>query len=108
MRLGRAVLRMVAVLALLLTGNGPPPPNTHVVVISQMRFGSEPADLKVGDVLRWENRDLFRHSATARDKSFDVDLPADASRTMVRRKAGAFAFSCKYHPGMTGTLTVGR
>jgi len=107
MRLGRASLPVAAALALLLPGNGPPP-RTHVVVIDQMRFGAVPADLKVGDVLRWENRDLYRHSATARDKSFDVDLPAGASRTMVLHKAGGFAFYCKYHPGMTGTLAVGR
>lgn len=107
MRVGRASLPAVAALALLLPGNGPPP-RTHVVVIEQMLFGSVPADLKVGDVLRWENRDLFRHTAPARDRSFDVDLPAGASRTMVLRRAGAFAFYCKFHPGMTGTVTVRR
>lgn len=107
MRLGRASFPAVAALALMMPGNGPPP-RAHVVVIDQMRFGSVLADLKVGDVLRWENRDLFRHSATARDRSFDVDLPAGATRTMVLRKAGAFAFYCKFHPGMTGTVTVRR
>ncbi len=105
MRLARASLPAVAALALLLPGNGPPP-RTHVVVNEQMHFGTVPGDIKVGDVVRWENRDLFRHSATARDRSFDVDLPAGASRTMVLRKAGAFAFYCKFHPGMTGTVTV--
>ena len=55
-----------------------------------------------------EHRDIFEHSATARDKSFDVDLPAGKQATTVLRKAGDIAFACKYHPGMKGTLKVAR
>ena len=79
---------------------------THVVVIDQMKFGTLPAKLHVGDTISWVNRDLFRHSATARDGSFDIDLPAGKSRTITLRKPGAIAFACKYHPGMTGVLHV--
>jgi plastocyanin len=78
----------------------------HIVVIDQMKFGALPAKLHVGDTISWVNRDLFRHSATARDGSFDIDLPAGKSGTITLRKAGAIAFACKYHPGMTGVLQV--
>jgi plastocyanin len=82
------------------------PAQTHVVVIDKMKFGSLPAKLRRGDTIVWVNRDIFRHSATAANRSFDVDLPPSVRRTMVLRSAGVFAFTCKYHPGMRGVLRV--
>ena len=79
---------------------------THVVVIDKMKFGPAPANIRRGDTIVWVNRDIFRHTATARDKSFDVDLPPSSRRAMVVRSSGAIAFICKYHPGMRGVLRV--
>jgi len=81
-------------------------PRQHVVVIDKMRFGPLPNGIHVGDTILWVNRDLFQHSATARDGSFDADLPAGKSGRTVMRRAGAIAFACKYHPGMTGVIKV--
>ena len=78
----------------------------YTVVLDKMKFGPVPANLHVGDVIVWQNNDLFRHTATARDKSFDVDLPAKTSVSMVVGAAGTVAFYCKFHPGMTGTLVI--
>jgi plastocyanin len=107
MKRGLALAPAAALLLLL-----PPPAaaasQIHVVVIDKMKFGTLPAGLKAGDTIVWENRDMFRHSATARDGTFNVDLPAGAKGKMVVRKAGEFAFSCKYHPGMRGVLRVAK
>jgi plastocyanin len=81
---------------------------SHTIVIDKMKFGPLPTGLKVGDLIVWVNRDMFRHTATARDKSFDVDLPAGKSGRLVLRKPGTIAFFCRFHPGMTGQLQVGR
>ena len=81
-------------------------PRTFTVVIDKMRFGPLPAPLHKGDVIVWVNKDFLRHSATAKDHSFDVDLPAGARAKMVMGKTGAIAFVCRYHPGMHGTLQV--
>lgn len=83
-------------------------PRTHQVIIDKMKFGSIPAGVRVGDRLLWINRDLFRHTATAPGAGFDVDLPAGSRKLSVIRKAGAFAVTCRYHPGMRATLKVGR
>jgi len=83
-------------------------PRTHVVVIDKMKFGALPADLKAGDTIVWDNRDMFRHTATAKDGSFNVDLPAGAKGKMVVRKSGSIAFICKFHPGMRGVLKVAK
>ncbi len=81
---------------------------TYVVVIDKMKFGPLPSGLKAGDAVIWENRDIFRHSATAKDGSFNVDLPAGAKAKTVVAKPGTFAFACKYHPGMQGVLKVAK
>ena len=83
-------------------------PKTYVVMIDKMKFGAVPANLKAGDVLVWDNRDMFRHTATAKDGSFNVDLPAGAKGKTVLRKPGTLAFSCRYHPGMKGVLKVSK
>jgi plastocyanin len=83
-------------------------PRNHVVIIDKMKFGPVPATVRPGDRITWVNRDVFRHTATARNGSFAVDLPPKAKATMVVRAAGTIAFVCKYHPGMTGVLKVAK
>ncbi len=78
----------------------------YTIVIDKMAFGPVPEGLRVGDTLIWRNDDIFRHTATARDDSFDVDLPAASEARMVLDTAGSVAFFCKLHPGMAGTLVV--
>lgn len=78
----------------------------YTVVLENMKFGPVPAELHVGDTIIWQNNDIFRHSATARDKSFDVDLPPQSEARMAVGKPGTVVFYCKFHPGMTGTLVI--
>lgn len=81
-------------------------PRTHTIIIDKMKFGPVPKNVRAGDVILWVNRDIFRHTATARNRSFNIDLaPAARGKTVVKR-GGAFAFYCIYHPGMTGRLVV--
>jgi plastocyanin len=83
-----------------------PAPRRHTVVLDAMKFAPPPAGFRVGDVVVWDNRDMFRHTATARNGAFDVDLPAGARRETILEKAGDIAFFCRFHPGMTGVLKV--
>ena len=79
----------------------------YTVVIGKMAFGPVPAELQPGDTIIWQNDDILRHTATARDGSFDIDLPAGASASMVVGEAGEVEFYCRFHPGMKGTLVIG-
>ena len=83
-------------------------PKVHTIVMNKMAFGPAPAGIKAGDLILWVNKDLFRHTATARDKSFDVNLAAGKSARMVVRKAGLINYFCRYHPGMKGQLAVAK
>ncbi|MFJ6328653.1 MULTISPECIES: amicyanin [unclassified Rhizobium] len=75
------------------------------IIIAQMQFGTA-SPLHVGDVVTWRNDDILRHSATARDKSFDIDLPPKSQKSMTIKHAGKVDFYCRFHPMMTGTLDV--
>jgi plastocyanin len=103
----RVSLAGLAVLLLSLPAEAaaPQPPRTHVVVINQMKFGTVPA-VRVGDRIQWVNRDLFRHTATAKGAGFDVDLPAGATKTATITRAGTFTVTCRYHPGMRAAMKV--
>ena len=93
--------------ALLLPGSAAiAAPRTYTVVIAQLKFGPTPAQVHAGDTIVWVNHDILRHSATAEDHSFDVDLPPGAKGKTVVKKNGSIAFFCRYHPGMRGQLHV--
>jgi plastocyanin len=81
-------------------------PHSYTVVIDKLKFGPLPADLHKGDTIVWVNRDMLRHTATAANHSFDVDLPPGAKARTVLKSSGAIPFVCRYHPGMRGVLHV--
>lgn len=99
-------LTMLPALTLMLALAGPAMATDYTVVVDKMAFGELPSELHVGDTITWRNDDMFRHSATADDQSFDVDLPAETEVVMPLTVAGQWSFICKFHPGMTGTLVV--
>jgi plastocyanin len=81
-------------------------PSVYTVTLAQMKFGPVPKSIRVGDTIEWVNDDIFLHSATAADRSFDVELKPKARRWTTFHKAGTYPFACRYHPGMTGVLVV--
>ena len=107
MRWRRCPLLAASAGALLLAGSpAAAAPHAYTVVIEKMKFGPVPAQLHRGDSIVWVNRDFLRHTATAANHSFDVDLPAGAKARTVIKTAGTIPFACRYHPGMRGVLKV--
>ena len=100
----RCPLCAAAVGALLSAGFvSPAAAATHTVIIDQMKYAPVP-QLKVGDVVTFVNKDMFRHTVTASNNSFNLDLMPGASKSLHINSAGHAAFYCKYHPGMRGTM----
>ena len=81
-------------------------PRTHRIVIEMMKFGPVPAGIRPGDRILWVNKDLFRHTATAKDGSFDIDLRPGMSGAVAVRRGGTIAVTCRYHPGMRALIKV--
>jgi plastocyanin len=61
---------------------------------------------KAGDTIEWVNRDVFAHTATARNGDFDVNQPPRKTVTSVLNKAGAVEYYCRFHPNMKGVLKI--
>lgn len=80
----------------------------EVIHVKMEKLGFAPADITahVGDTIDWDNHDFVAHTATARSGAWDVMIPADATKSLTVDKEGTYAFYCKFHPNMTGTLTV--
>src|SRR3954470_12342865 len=64
------------------------------------------ATAKVGDTLELINKDIFAHTATARNGDFDVTMPPKKTVTYVLKKAGTVEYYCRFHPNMKATLTI--
>lgn len=104
----RSIL-LAALLAAPVSGaSSRPAPRTHTVVIDKMKFGAMPSDARVGDAILWVNADVVRHTATARNGSFDADLAPEAKGVTRLRTAGEVKIICKFHPGMKAALYVGK
>ena len=78
----------------------------YEIALAKMKFGSEPKNLRVGDRIVWINHDIFRHTATARDLSFDIDLLPGAEAEVVLSRRGLVAVYCRFHPGMQLQLEI--
>ena len=75
-------------------------------MIAALLCGGGPLGTPPRDRITWVNKDMFRHTATARDGSFNVDLQPGQRKSAIVPKAGAISVICRYHPGMRTTLRV--
>jgi plastocyanin len=84
----------------------PAPGKTVQIVISGIAFGPVEIKANVGDTIEWLNKDIVDHTATARNKAFDLTIPIGKKVTYVVKTAGTVAYYCRFHPNMTGQLVV--
>jgi plastocyanin len=76
------------------------------VKIKDLAFAPPQVTAHVGDTIKWVNGDFIAHTATARNGAWDVMIPANASKSVVLKAAGAVDYYCKFHPQMTGKIMV--
>jgi plastocyanin len=97
-------------LSLALAGTLPAPASAAgreaVVTMANMKFGSIPSGLKVGDSITFVNKDSVPHTVTARDHSFDLRIAPGQKGRVTLTKAGTIAIYCILHSPMRGTLSV--
>jgi plastocyanin len=78
----------------------------RTIVVKELAFSSASIELHVGDTVEWVNQDIFVHSATADNGSFDVELAPGAHGRAALNTPGVIAYHCRYHPGMKAELHV--
>jgi plastocyanin len=102
---GLTGLAAVALLAVV-SGSAHATPRTYTVVIDKMIYSPAILTVKAGDTVIWVNHDIFRHSATAKDHSFNIDMVSKGTGKTTLKRAGVMVYTCTFHPGMKGKITV--
>jgi plastocyanin len=97
---------MKLVAALCLAFSGTAQAETITVTIGKATFMPAAVSARVGDVIIWDNKDIVAHTATARDKAWDVMIPAGRAARIEMKKAGDIEYYCRFHPNMVGKLQV--
>jgi plastocyanin len=80
--------------------------DTIKVTIDKLQFTPTQVSARVGDAIEWVNSDFVAHTATARNKDWDVTLPAKGIGMIVLQHAGDIDYFCRFHPNMTGRISV--
>ena len=81
---------------------------TVQISMENLEISPAEASAKVGDTIEWTNKDIFAHTATARNGDWDVTIPPKKTVTSVLKKAGTVEYYCRFHPNMKATLIIGR
>jgi plastocyanin len=82
-------------------------PVVHTVTIDATTYRPKTVTVHAGDSIVWVNKDLLKHTATAKNGAFDSgDIPAGGSWKYTVKGDGLVAYGCTYHPTMKGTLRV--
>ncbi len=74
-----------------------------------MSFTPNPANVQVGQEIRWVNEDSLPHTATSSGGiAFDTGTIAGGATSgpIVLRSSGVVSYFCNFHPSMVGTLNV--
>ena len=79
---------------------------TIQIVMENLVVSSAEVSAEVGDTVEWINKDVFAHTATARNGDFDVTMPPKKTVTLVLKKAGTIEYYCRFHPNMKAVLNV--
>jgi plastocyanin len=76
------------------------------VNVDKLVYSPAKVSAHVGDTIEWTNADILLHTATARTKDFDVNLPVKGAGRVTLKKAGEIEYFCKIHPNMVGHISV--
>jgi LPXTG-motif cell wall-anchored protein len=75
--------------------------------IRDFAFAPKSITIEEGETVTWTNNGPSVHTATARNGSFDTgNLARGQTGSHTFDSPGTFAYYCRPHPNMTGTITV--
>jgi len=86
----------MALLALAFAGTGgmaTAAGDTHRVQMKAVDYEPRQITVRVGDTIEWMNGDIVAHTATAKDRSWDVNILPRRSGRMVMKTVGTISSS---------------
>jgi plastocyanin len=83
-------------------------PPTVRVTIQTVKYSLERIEIRKGETVEWDNKDLTPHTVTSQSGGeFDSgSIEPDASWSHTFTQAGEFPYTCTFHPEMNGTIVV--
>lgn len=80
---------------------------TQVVNIENFQFSPVSLTINLGESVKWTNLDSTTHTVTSDTGVWDSqNIAPGASFSRTFNKDGSYAYHCKIHPSMTGTIVV--
>ena len=76
--------------------------------VNKMVFSPEKITAQVGDVVEWNNSDIVVHTATEKNKKWEVMLPVKGKDSITIKEQGTIEYYCKFHPNMKGEIEVSK
>jgi plastocyanin len=101
--LGVGGLALLAALALVSPATAG---ETIRVAVDKMTFDPPRISAHVGDTIEWASSDFVVHTATARNKDWDITIPAKGMGRVTLTHPGEVDYFCRFHPNMTGQIAV--
>jgi plastocyanin/uncharacterized membrane protein len=82
-------------------------PQTHIVTMRQMQFDPPTLSVAPGDTVEWKNEDIYAHTVTADDNSFDSGpIQPGTAWKMTFQHPATVGYHCRPHPNMKAKLVV--
>ena len=97
----------VAALAISIKNGSAAKPKTHEVTIDSFEFDPMRIVANIGDTIRWTNRDLAPHTATAIEGGWDTgEIVKGDHRSIVVSEGMETNYHCAFHPHMKGAIEL--
>src|SRR5262245_35434908 len=93
-------ISLAVVVAVFAIGSSQVRADTVRISMESVGYAPEQSTATVGDTIEWTNKDIFVHTATARNGEWEVTIEPDKTASIVLSKAGTVDYYCRYHPNM--------
>src|SRR2546423_12546481 len=106
--IGLLALFGMAFMAVSLASHAPAGAQAGGKTITIKDFKNDPPNLqvKVGETVTVKNDASAPHTVTAKDGSFNADVPPNGTATLTVSKAGDHPYDCTYHPGQHNPASI--
>lgn len=81
-------------------------PTAAGAVLTIQSFQFSALTVTAGQEITINNADGVKHTVTADDKTFSVEVPGGGSATLTIATPGTYAIHCEVHSSMKGTIVV--
>lgn len=103
---GRRQLLLGGAAAVLAWGTGARADGRVVdVTIERLAFVPAAIEVRVGDTIRWINKDAIAHTATVKD-GWEVMIPPGETAIKLVEAGDDTDYYCRFHPNMTGRIVL--